>query len=153
MRSPRPQELNFSLALKDFHDALRIGVQKTLVSEDGMGHAYVKIHVQRLPKAADLEREKHLKSHWVPLAGSRWVRPTVLSIRASPALKRADYLDRVVGLPVVQEFRTASHSVTCVFKTVRFSFSRSVTLSLELELTLSLSCSRRLLSQRTRRSS
>ena len=40
-----------------------------------MGHAYVKIHVQRLPKAADLEREKHLKSHWVPLAGSRWVRP------------------------------------------------------------------------------
>ncbi|GAA5834075.1 hypothetical protein JCM9279_004208 [Rhodotorula babjevae] len=82
------RELNFSLALKDFHDALRIGVQKTLVSEDGMGHAYVKIHVQRLPKPADLEREKHLKSHWVPLAGSRW------------------------------EFRTASHSVTVVFKTV-----------------------------------
>ncbi|GAA5941112.1 hypothetical protein JCM3775_001309 [Rhodotorula graminis] len=82
------RELNFSLALKDFHDALRIGVQKTLVSEDGMGHAYVKIHVQRLPKPADLEREKHLKPHWVPLAGSRW------------------------------EFRTASHSVTVVFKTV-----------------------------------
>ncbi|GAA6047264.1 hypothetical protein JCM3770_001857 [Rhodotorula araucariae] len=81
------KELRFSIALKDFHDTMRVGVQKTLVAEDGMGHAYVKIHVQRLPRHEDIEREKHLKQHWVPLAGSRW------------------------------EFRTASHRVTVVFKT------------------------------------
>ncbi|BGP36794.1 hypothetical protein JCM10449v2_000696 [Rhodotorula kratochvilovae] len=81
------KELRFSIALKDFHDTMRVGVQKTLVAEDGMGHAYVKIHVQRLPRHEDIAREKHLKQHWVPLAGSRW------------------------------EFRTASHRVTVVFKT------------------------------------
>lgn len=39
----RTQELQFSLALKDFHDTLQIGVQRTLVAEDGMGHAYCKV--------------------------------------------------------------------------------------------------------------
>ncbi|BGP04787.1 hypothetical protein JCM10049v2_000589 [Rhodotorula toruloides] len=81
------KELQFSLALKDFHDALNIGVQKTLVAEDGMGHAYCKVHCKRLPRHEDIEREVHLKQHWVPIAGSRW------------------------------EFRTASHRVTVVFKT------------------------------------
>lgn len=38
------QDLRFSVALKDFHDTMRIGVQKTLVAEDGMGHAYCKVH-------------------------------------------------------------------------------------------------------------
>jgi hypothetical protein len=33
----------FSMALKDFHDAMKIGVQKTLVAEDGMGHAFCKV--------------------------------------------------------------------------------------------------------------
>ncbi|GEM06355.1 hypothetical protein Rt10032_c01g0372 [Rhodotorula toruloides] len=81
------KELQFSLALKDFHDALSIGVQKTLVAEDGMGHAYCKVHCKRLPRHEDIEREVHLKQHWVPIAGSRW------------------------------EFRTTSHRVTVVFKT------------------------------------
>ncbi|GAA5980067.1 hypothetical protein JCM10908_001520 [Rhodotorula pacifica] len=81
------KQLKFSMALKDFHDAMKIGVQKTLVAEDGMGHAYCKVHCKRLPRHEDIEREAHLRNHWIPLAGSRW------------------------------EFRTASHSVTVVFKT------------------------------------
>ncbi|GAA6001755.1 hypothetical protein JCM10207_002298 [Rhodosporidiobolus poonsookiae] len=81
------KELRFSIALKDFHDAMQIGVQKTLVAEDGMGHAYCKVHCKKLPRHEDIARTPHLKNHWVPLAGSRW------------------------------EFRTASHRVTVVFKT------------------------------------
>lgn len=38
------KEMNFSVALKDLHDHLGLGVQKTLVAEDGMGHAYCKVH-------------------------------------------------------------------------------------------------------------
>lgn len=38
------KEMNFSLALKDLHDHFGLGVQKTLVAEDGRGHAYVKVH-------------------------------------------------------------------------------------------------------------
>lgn len=59
---------------------MRIGVQKTLVSEDGMGHAYVKIHVQRLPRVQDLTTEEHLQAFWVPLAGSRWVSVPALAL-------------------------------------------------------------------------
>ncbi|GAA6058682.1 hypothetical protein JCM10212_003370 [Sporobolomyces blumeae] len=81
------KELQFSLALKDFHDTMKIGVERTLVSEDGRGHAYCKVHCKKLPKHEDIARERHLRNHWVPIAGSRW------------------------------EFRTASHSVTVVFKT------------------------------------
>ncbi|KWU43631.1 hypothetical protein RHOSPDRAFT_34779 [Rhodotorula sp. JG-1b] len=81
------KQLKFSMALKDFHDAMKIGVQKTLVAEDGMGHAFCKVHCKRLPRHEDIAREPHLRNHWIPLTGSRW------------------------------EFRTASHSVTVVFKT------------------------------------
>ncbi|GAA5826712.1 hypothetical protein JCM5353_000089 [Sporobolomyces roseus] len=81
------KELQFSLALKDFHDTLQIGVQRTLVAEDGMGHAYCKVHCKKLPKHEDISKQRHLRNHWIPIAGSRW------------------------------EFRTASHSVTVVFKT------------------------------------
>ncbi|BGP12814.1 hypothetical protein JCM10213_008075 [Rhodosporidiobolus nylandii] len=81
------KELRFSIALKDFHDTMKIGVQKTLVAEDGMGHAYCKVHCKKLPRHEDIAREAHLRNHWIPLAGSRW------------------------------EFRTASHRVTVVFKT------------------------------------
>ncbi|GAA5864504.1 hypothetical protein JCM3774_005148 [Rhodotorula dairenensis] len=82
-----PYQLKFSMALKDFHDAMKIGVQKTLVAEDGKGHAYCKVHCKRLPRHEDIAREAHLRNHWIPLAGARW------------------------------EFRTPSHSVTVVFKT------------------------------------
>ncbi|GAA5832299.1 hypothetical protein JCM11251_004312 [Rhodosporidiobolus azoricus] len=81
------KELRFSIALKDFHDTMRIGVQKTLVAEDGMGHAYCKVHCKKLPRHEAISKEDHLKQHWFPIAGSRW------------------------------EFRTASHRVTVVFKT------------------------------------
>ncbi|GAA5894395.1 hypothetical protein JCM5296_005155 [Sporobolomyces johnsonii] len=81
------KELQFSLALKDFHDTMKVGVQKTLVAEDGMGHAYCKVHCKKLPRHEDIAREPHLRNHWIPIAGSRW------------------------------EFRTASHRVTVVFKT------------------------------------
>ncbi|GAA5904247.1 hypothetical protein JCM6882_003178 [Rhodosporidiobolus microsporus] len=81
------KELRFSIALKDFHDTMRIGVQKTLVAEDGMGHAYCKVHCKKLPRHEAIAKEDHLKQHWIPIAGSRW------------------------------EFRTASHRVTVVFKT------------------------------------
>ncbi|ORY75059.1 hypothetical protein BCR35DRAFT_333259 [Leucosporidium creatinivorum] len=81
------KEMNFSVALKDLHDHLGLGVQKTLVAEDGMGHAYCKVHCKKLPRHDAVEREPHLKNHWVPLAGARW------------------------------EFRTTSHRVTIVWKT------------------------------------
>ncbi|GAA5835374.1 hypothetical protein JCM3766R1_004769 [Sporobolomyces carnicolor] len=81
------KELHFSLALKDFHDTMRIGVERTLVAEDGMGHAYCKVHCKRLPRHEEISKQRHLRKHWVPIAGSRW------------------------------EFRTPSHSVTVVFKT------------------------------------
>lgn len=42
--------MNFSVALKDFHDTFGIGVQKTLVAEDGLGHAYCKVHCRKLPR-------------------------------------------------------------------------------------------------------
>ena len=61
------------MALKDFHDAMKIGVQKTLVAEDGMGHAFCKVHCKRLPRHEDIAREPHLRNHWIPLTGSRWV--------------------------------------------------------------------------------
>ncbi|GAA5857191.1 hypothetical protein JCM8547_009362 [Rhodosporidiobolus lusitaniae] len=80
------KELRFSIALKDFHDTMQIGVQKTLVAEDGMGHAYCKVHCKKLPRHEAIAKEAHLRQHWIPIAGSRW------------------------------EFRTASHRVTVVFK-------------------------------------
>ena len=76
---PRAQQLKFSMALKDFHDAMKIGVQKTLVAEDGMGHAFCKVHCKRLPRHEDIAREPHLRNHWIPLTGSRWVRCPFLS--------------------------------------------------------------------------
>ncbi|GAA5985702.1 hypothetical protein JCM11641_007186 [Rhodosporidiobolus odoratus] len=81
------KELRFSIALKDFHDTMQINVTKTLVAEDGMGHAYCKVHCKKLPRHEDIAKQAHLRNHWIPLAGSRW------------------------------EFRTASHRVTVVFKT------------------------------------
>ncbi|GAA5949610.1 hypothetical protein JCM3765_002723 [Sporobolomyces pararoseus] len=81
------KELQFSLALKDFHDTMKIGVERTLVAEDGRGHAYCKIHCKKLPRPEDIKEQRHLRQHWIPLTGSHW------------------------------EFRTASHSVTVVFKT------------------------------------
>lgn len=80
--------MNFSTALKDFHDTFGIGVSKTLVAEDGLGHAYCKVHCKKLPKHSDIEKEEHLRKHWIPLTFTRW------------------------------EFRTASHKVTIVWKTV-----------------------------------
>lgn len=41
--------MNFSVALKDLHLTLGLGVQKTLVASDGLGHAYCKIHVKVRP--------------------------------------------------------------------------------------------------------
>jgi hypothetical protein len=81
---------------------MKIGVQKTLVAEDGMGNAYCKVrssfpllsaqrnadkgegqvHCKKLPQAKDLVKEKHLAQHWVNMGSSRWVRflfSTVLS--------------------------------------------------------------------------
>lgn len=46
------KEMNFSVALKDLHDHLGLGVQKTLVAEDGMGHAYCKVHCKVSDTAA-----------------------------------------------------------------------------------------------------
>ncbi|GAA5908239.1 uncharacterized protein JCM6883_004319 [Sporobolomyces salmoneus] len=81
------KELQFSLALKDFHDTMGVGVERTLVAEDGRGHAYCKIHCKKLPRHDDIVKHRHLRKHWIPITGSSW------------------------------EFRTPSHSVTCVFKT------------------------------------
>ncbi|GAA5922898.1 uncharacterized protein JCM15063_003459 [Sporobolomyces koalae] len=95
------KELQFSLALKDFHEAFQIGVQRTLVTEDGLGHAYCKVHCKKLPRHEDIAKQTHLRKHWIPIAGSRW------------------------------EFRTASHSVTVVFKTAALAAyeAQSTTLS------------------------
>lgn len=102
---PALQQLKFSVALKDFHDAMKIGVQKTLVAEDGKGHAYCKVHCKRLPKQEDIAREPHLRNHWIPLTGSHWV-----------SLAHIRYVARADST-ALQQFRTASHSVTVVFKT------------------------------------
>lgn len=103
------QDMNFSTALKDFHDRFGVGVTKTIVVADGLGHAYVKIHCkvstssphdphpsvtnlvvpppQKLPKHEWVVGIPHFQDHWIPLAGSRW------------------------------EFRTVSHRVTIVWIT------------------------------------
>lgn len=80
------KDMNFSVALKDFHDTFGIGVQKTIVAADGFGHAYCKIHCKKLPRHSDIDREPHLKKHWLPMAGNRW------------------------------QFRTESHKVEILFK-------------------------------------
>lgn len=64
------------------------------------------VSLQRLPRHDDIEREAHLKQHWVPIAGSRWVRARIRSYDSSADFARS-----------TQEFRTASHRVTVVFKT------------------------------------
>lgn len=38
------KEMNFGVALRDLHDFLGLGVQKTIVAGDGRGHAYVKVY-------------------------------------------------------------------------------------------------------------
>ncbi|KAK4057985.1 hypothetical protein OIO90_000724 [Microbotryomycetes sp. JL221] len=80
-------EMNFSVALKDLHDQFNLEVQKTLVTEDGHGHAYVKVHCRRIPRESDFNKEPHFKKHWVSLGGTR------------------------------SEFRTESHRITVVWKT------------------------------------
>ncbi|KAL8287629.1 hypothetical protein RQP46_003487 [Phenoliferia psychrophenolica] len=67
------KDMNFSMALKDFHDTFSIGVQKTIVAADGMGHAYTKIHCKKLPRADVVAKDPHLNRHWVPLTGNRWL--------------------------------------------------------------------------------
>ncbi|GAA5967705.1 hypothetical protein JCM21900_004041 [Sporobolomyces salmonicolor] len=46
------KELQFSLALKGFHDTMKVGVQRTLVAEDGVGHAYCKVHCKEFRTAS-----------------------------------------------------------------------------------------------------
>ncbi|KAM0793298.1 hypothetical protein ACM66B_000758 [Microbotryomycetes sp. NB124-2] len=81
------KEMNFSIALKDLHDQFNLGVQKTLVTEDGHGHAYVKVHCRKLLKEHLIAKEDHFSKHWVCLGGTRW------------------------------EFRTDSHRITVIWKT------------------------------------
>ena len=38
-----------------------------------MGHAYCKIHCKKLPRASEVEKEPHLKRHWIQMAGNRWL--------------------------------------------------------------------------------
>ncbi|GAA5870367.1 hypothetical protein JCM16303_001977 [Sporobolomyces ruberrimus] len=74
---------------------MKVGVERTLVADDGKGHAYCKIHCKKLPRHEDIAKQSHLSKHWVPIAGSRW------------------------------EFRTPSHSVTVVFKTAALAASEA----------------------------
>lgn len=74
------------------------------------------LRIQRLPKADQVEREPHLRKHWVSLTATRWVSFLVVSNHSTrPGL--------IFLLQPRQDFRTSSeHRVTVVWKTVSLAY-------------------------------